>query len=211
MNSPILIKKQNLRIFLHFLLFFYSRFLAVTILFYFILFYFIFDHNADNEKAKAFINSHPYHYDLLVLNTCPFRFIPYDILFGLLTMNENQPRDAGADPGDDDVLDDDDYLLDDDDDVLDDDDDVLDDDDDYKGAGRVDGDGKVDDDDFLAVEHFIIARMEKIQLQMKMRYAMRKLWRQKQTTEVVCKVSSGEVLQQRMSKEKLGRVAYEKL
>ena len=36
------------------------------------------DHNADNEKAKAFIKSHPYHYDLLVLNTCPFRFMPYD-------------------------------------------------------------------------------------------------------------------------------------
>ena len=47
----------------------------------------VLDHNADNEKAKAFIKSHPYHYDLLVLNTCPFRFIPYDILFGLLKMN----------------------------------------------------------------------------------------------------------------------------
>ena len=42
------------------------------------------DHDINNEKGKKFIESHQQYYDLLVLNTCPFRHILYDILFGLL-------------------------------------------------------------------------------------------------------------------------------
>ena len=42
------------------------------------------DHEINNEKSKKFIESHQQYYDLLVLNTCPFRHILYDILFGLL-------------------------------------------------------------------------------------------------------------------------------
>ena len=42
------------------------------------------DHEINNEKSKKFIESHQQYYDLLVLNTCPFRYILYDILFGLL-------------------------------------------------------------------------------------------------------------------------------
>ena len=44
----------------------------------------ILDHDINNEKGKKFIESHQQYYDLLVLNTCPFRYILYDILFGLL-------------------------------------------------------------------------------------------------------------------------------
>ena len=44
----------------------------------------ILDHDINNEKGKKFIDSHQQYYDLVVLNTCPFRLILYDILFGLL-------------------------------------------------------------------------------------------------------------------------------
>ena len=44
----------------------------------------ILDHDSNNEKGKKFIDSHQQYYDLVVLKTCPFRLILYDILFGLL-------------------------------------------------------------------------------------------------------------------------------